>query len=120
MCDGHDDCGDGSDESNCTCICANAFTCKNFCECIDEKKVCDGNKDCTDGTDEENCGCQEDEYRCNGGKCINSTKLCNGKQDCKNGDDEFHPKCSKIINKKNINKLSIIIFKKSNVKKLKF
>jgi SCO-spondin len=95
-CDGHDDCGDGSDEQGCICKCENGFTCQTSCECIDPKKVCDSIRDCADGSDEKLCPCAQNEYQCTGGACINATLLCDGKKDCKFKDDETHPLCGKL------------------------
>jgi integrin beta 2 len=96
LCDGHDDCGDGSDEKNCNCTCSqSAFSCKTICQCIPVSEVCDGTKQCKDGSDEQNCKCNQGEYTCKGGLCINATKLCDGIVDCPKSDDETYPACSK-------------------------
>ncbi|XP_066300846.1 suppressor of tumorigenicity 14 protein homolog [Branchiostoma lanceolatum] len=52
-CDGHDDCGDMSDEVGCICP-PGDFQCLNN-ECINATLLCDGTEDCTRGEDEVNC-----------------------------------------------------------------
>ena len=80
MCDGQNDCSDGSDEENCKeYICdEDQFKCKTSGICIGmttiRTKRCDGKRHCPDGSDEENCEgytCPEDMFQCKvGGKCI--------------------------------------------------
>ena len=49
QCDGYNDCGDNSDESN--CCTSNDFTCHNG-QCVLSTWECDGYEDCSDGSDE--------------------------------------------------------------------
>lgn len=53
-CNGINECGDYSDEYNCTCDTETEFMC-NDRACIQKSFVCDRDKDCSDHSDEINC-----------------------------------------------------------------
>lgn len=92
-CDGDNDCGDNSDETNCnraTCSPAN-FECDGN-KCIPKYWVCDMDRDCKDGKDEQNCtyaNCTDQlRFKCDSGRCISHRWRCDGEDDCRDGSDE--------------------------------
>ncbi|XP_054274081.1 low-density lipoprotein receptor-related protein 1-like [Macrosteles quadrilineatus] len=98
VCDGDDDCNDGSDESvepggACeTHPCReNQFLCDGTL-CISNYWVCDGDKDCKDGTDElqshcVNTTCSPSQFTCaQSRRCIPKAWVCDLEVDCGDGD----------------------------------
>ncbi len=94
--DSQNDCGDASDERNCTvgqCNPLTQFECHGqLGKCIDKAYVCDGDNDCGNNYDEENCpefACPTGKFKCALDRiCLNQTRVCDGVYDCPSFSDE--------------------------------
>ncbi|XP_057675771.1 low-density lipoprotein receptor-related protein 2 isoform X2 [Corythoichthys intestinalis] len=103
MCDGVEDCPDGSDE-NCVKRCPSKtdFRCKDRRSCVSKSVVCDGRAHCHDGSDEVNCQSvvmsltTTNVLKCRMGtklckdrtECVLHSHVCDGEKDCLDGSDE--------------------------------
>ena len=94
VCDGKEDCLNGTDEANDTCL-HMTFQC-NSGQIIPLSRYCDYVQDCADNSDEicEYPKCQPNEFQCANQECVALRSRCNFIEDCQDGSDENQTTCN--------------------------
>ncbi|CAI2347938.1 unnamed protein product [Caenorhabditis sp. 36 PRJEB53466] len=94
LCDGVQNCPDGSDEAICSSTCTKEqFKCPGNNACLPLSAKCDGIRDCSDGSDEKNCEkCVKGAHKC-GKQCVKPSQVCDGLAQCADGSDEKECDC---------------------------
>ncbi|KAF5297036.1 hypothetical protein FQA39_LY12250 [Lamprigera yunnana] len=105
MCDGTNDCMDGSDETLQECVnvipCSSSFLFRcDYGACINKMLQCDGVVHCKDGSDETDAACGDlrtNSFKCGSDELIDKTLLCDGVANCNDSSDETFDECGNLI-----------------------